>query len=166
MVIILMGVSGCGKTTIGRLLSEKLNIPFFDADNFHTDNNIRKMKAGIPLNDDDRKPWLNILSEKIKEWNEANGAILACSALKQSYRNILQSKSNDIIFIWLDGSYQLIQARMMRRKDHYMPPELLKSQFEALEPPSEAVRVSIDQPPDNILSEILKTSNNFSADKQ
>lgn len=166
MVIILMGVSGCGKTTIGRLLSEKLNIPFFDADNFHTDNNIRKMKAGIPLNDDDRKPWLNILSEKIKEWNEANGAILACSALKQSYRNILQSKSNDIIFIWLDGSYQLIQARMMRRKDHYMPPELLKSQFEALEPPSGAVRVSIDQPPDNILSEILKALNNFSADKQ
>lgn len=166
MVIILMGVSGCGKTTIGRLLSEKLNIPFFDADNFHTDNNIRKMKAGIPLNDDDRKPWLNILSEKIVEWNEANGAILACSALKQSYRNILQSKSNDIIFIWLDGSYQLIQARMMRRKDHYMPPELLKSQFEALEPPSEAVRVSIDQPPDNILSEILKALNNFSADKQ
>ncbi len=166
MVIILMGVSGCGKTTIGRLLSEKLNLPFFDADNFHTDNNIRKMKAGVPLNDDDRKPWLQTLTEKIKEWNEANGAILACSALKQTYRNILQSKSNDIIFIWLDGSYQLIQARMMRRKDHYMPPELLKSQFEALEPPSEAVRVSIDQPPENILSDILKTLNNFSADKQ
>lgn len=154
MVYVVMGVSGCGKTTIGRLLSEKLNIPFFDADNFHPDENIRKMKAGIPLNDDDREPWLRTLSKKIEDWNLESGAVLACSALKQSYREILKSQTSDVSFIWLDGSYELIESRMKNRDDHYMPPGLLQSQFDDLEPPSDAVRISIDQPPESILSDI------------
>lgn len=166
MVYVVMGVSGCGKTTVGTLLANEKEIPFFDADDFHPEENIRKMQAGNPLNDNDRKPWLKLLSEKIRDWNDDSGAVLACSALKKSYRKTLTSKTRDVMFIWLDGSYELINSRMKNREGHYMPPDLLQSQFDALEPPSEAVRVSIDQPPDNILSDILKTLNNFSADKQ
>jgi len=166
MVYVVMGVSGCGKTTVGTLLANEKKIPFFDADAFHPEENIRKMQGGNPLDDNDRKPWLNILSEKIRDWNDDSGAVLACSALKKSYRKILTSKTNDVTFIWLDGSYDLINSRMQKREGHYMPPDLLQSQFDALEPPSEAVKVNIDQPPDNILSDILKTLNNFSADKR
>ncbi|SRR6056297_1651121 len=166
MVYVVMGVSGCGKTTVGTLLANEKKIPFFDADDFHPEENIRKMQSGNPLDDNDRKPWLNILSEKIRDWNDDSGAVLACSALKKSYRKILTSKTNDVTFIWLDGSYDLINSRMQKREGHYMPPDLLQSQFDALEPPSEAVKVNIDQPPDNILSDILKTLNNFSADKR
>jgi len=166
MVYIVMGVSGCGKTTVGTLLANEKKIPFFDADDFHPEENIRKMQSGNPLDDNDRKPWLNILSEKIRDWNDDSGAVLACSALKKSYRKILTSKTNDVTFIWLDGSYDLINSRMQKREGHYMPPDLLQSQFDALEPPSEAVKVNIEQPPDNILSDILKTLNNFSADKR
>lgn len=156
MVIILMGVSGCGKTTTGERLSEKLKLPFFDADDFHPAENIKKMKAGTPLNDNDRLPWLQILSEKIKEWSEANGAVLACSALKKDYRDILQSKTEDVTIIWLDGSYELIKSRMQDREGHYMPPGLLKSQFDALEPPSNAIRIDIDKKPETVVSEILE----------
>jgi len=166
MVYVVMGVSGCGKTTVGKLLANHKEIPFFDADDFHPKENIRKMQAGIPLNDNDREPWLNVLSENIKEWNEDMGAVLACSALKRSYRDTLKSSTNDTIFIWLDGSYDLIKSRMQNRDGHYMPPNLLQSQFNALEPPSDAVKVSIDQSPDSILSDILKTLNNFTADNR
>lgn len=156
MVYVAMGVSGCGKTTVGKLLAHHKSIPFFDADDFHPEENIRKMQAGIPLNDSEREPWLNILSKKIEEWNETSGAVLACSALKQSYREILQSKSDSVTFIWLDGSYELIESRMLKRKNHYMPPGLLQSQFDALEPPTAAIKVSINQPPESILSDILQ----------
>ena len=155
MVYIVMGVSGCGKTTIGNLLAREKQIPFFDADDFHPPVNIKKMSAGIPLDDSDRLPWLQVLSEKIKEWSEANGAILACSALKKDYRDILQSKTEDVTIIWLDGSYELIKSRMQDREGHYMPPGLLKSQFDALEPPKNAIRIDIDKKPETIVSEIL-----------
>jgi len=156
MVYVVMGVSGCGKTTVGKLLAKEKEIPFFDADDFHPENNIQKMQAGLPLNDDDREPWLNILSEKIREWNDESGAVLACSALKKSYRNTLKSETSDVTFIWLDGSYDLIKSRMQNRVGHYMPPGLLQSQFDALEPPSHAVKISIDQSPDSILSDIIQ----------
>jgi len=156
MVYVVMGVSGCGKTTVGKLLAKEKEIPFFDADDFHPENNIQKMQAGLPLNDDDREPWLSILSEKIREWNEESGAVLACSALKKSYRKTLTSKTGDVTFIWLDGSYDLIRSRMQNREGHYMPPGLLQSQFDALEPPSNAVKISINQPPDSILSDIMQ----------
>jgi len=155
MVYIVMGVSGCGKTTIGNLLAREKQIPFFDADDFHPPVNIKKMSAGIPLDDSDRLPWLQILSEKIKEWSETNGAVLACSALKKDYRDILQSKTEDVTIIWLDGSYELIKSRMQDREGHYMPPGLLKSQFDALEPPNNAIRIDIDKKPETIVSEIL-----------
>jgi carbohydrate kinase (thermoresistant glucokinase family) len=159
-----MGVSGCGKTTVGKLLAREKSIPFFDADDFHPVENIQKMQAGKPLNDNDREPWLNILSKKIKEWNNKSGAVLACSALKESYRLTLTSRTDRVLFIWLDGSFELIKSRMQNREGHYMPPKLLQSQFDALEPPSGAVKVGIDQSPDSILSEILNRLNNFSTD--
>jgi carbohydrate kinase (thermoresistant glucokinase family) len=164
MVYVVMGVSGCGKTTVGKLLAHHKSIPFFDADDFHPKENIKKMQAGIPLNDNDREPWLNILSEKIKEWDNKSGAVLACSALKESYRRTLTSRTESVMFIWLDGSYDLIKKRIQKREGHYMPPGLLQSQFDALQPPSNAVKVNIDQPPDSILSEILNRLNNSSTD--
>ncbi|MCC5941244.1 MAG: gluconokinase [Balneolaceae bacterium] len=157
MVYIVMGVSGCGKTTIGKMLAEEKNLPFFDADDFHPEENVEKMRNGIPLNDDDRKPWLLNLSQKISEWNRSGGAVLACSALKESYRKLLISKSgqNQVQFIYLQGSKGLISKRMKIRTGHYMPAELLDSQFKDLEEPKIALTVSINSDPESITNEIL-----------
>lgn len=153
-----MGVSGCGKTTIGSLLANKIDFPFYDADDFHPKSNVEKMKSGQPLNDDDRKPWLQILSKKIEEWNNKKGAVLACSALKKKYRTLLASNPgpSEITFVYLKGSKTLIANRLQNRKDHYMPPNLLDSQFEDLEEPETAITISIDQTPKKIVSSILK----------
>ena len=150
-----MGVSGCGKTTVGKRLSQKIGLPFFDADDFHPPENVEKMKSGQPLNDDDRQPWLKILSDRISKWNRSGGAILACSALKRSYRAILQSKSKDVQFVYLKGDRDLILDRIKNRSGHYMPPELLDSQFEALEEPDDAITISIEPSPDEIVGKIL-----------
>ncbi len=159
MVYVIMGVSGCGKTTIGKLLAKQLKLSFYDADNFHPQTNIRKMEQGIPLNDDDRKPWLDILSKKINEWNQTGGAVLACSALKKSYRDLLRNVNSDgavnVKFIYLKGSKEIIYKRLNDREGHYMPPELLNSQFQDLEEPKHALTVNIDQKPDTILKHIL-----------
>lgn len=166
MVIILMGVSGCGKSTVGELLSKRLHLPFYDADDFHPESNVDKMIRGEALNDHDRTPWLNLLSDKIREWDQNGGAILACSALKEKYRvQLLQSmdKSTQIVpddnqinvlFVYLKGSKKLIKNRLTDRKGHYMPPELLDSQFKDLEEPSEALIVNIDKKPEDIINEI------------
>ncbi len=160
MVYIVMGVSGCGKTTIGKMLATHLNVPFFDADDFHPPSNIKKMRNGKPLNDDDRKPWLKKLSELISEWNKNSGAVLACSALKKQYRNELEKSenkgNNQITFIYLKGSKELIYNRLKNRDDHYMPPELLDSQFRDLEEPDDSITVKIEERPESILGEILK----------
>ena len=135
MVIIVMGVSGSGKTHVGKLLAEALSLPFYDADNFHPPHNVAKMKQGHPLTDADRAPWLAILADKITEWNQRGGAILACSALKESYRVQLSSEyTADVRFAYLQGSKELILKRMLAR-DHFFPPELLDSQFADLEEP-------------------------------
>ncbi len=155
MVVIIMGVSGCGKTTVGKLLAINLDLPFYDADDFHPPKNVKKMSSGEPLNDQDRKPWLEILSNEIEEWNSNKGAILACSSLKKSYRDILISKSDDVQFVYLKGDRDTILKRMRARKDHYMPPELLDSQFITLEEPDSAITVTIDKSPTMIVSEIV-----------
>lgn len=167
MVIILMGVSGCGKSTIGKLLSNELNLPFYDADDFHPKRNVEKMRRGKSLNDDDRAPWLNLLSGKIIDWSRTGGAILACSALKEKYRNQLCQKDgngtqsrldedeNRVLFIYLKGAKELIKNRLQNRIRHYMPADLLDSQFNDLEEPDDALIIDIDQEPNAILNEIL-----------
>ena len=155
-----MGVSGSGKTTIGELLAKKLAIPFYDGDDFHPEENVKKMAAGHPLNDEDRKSWLLRLNALSQE-NSENGAVIVCSALKQSYRNILQKGVEDkAVFLFLSGSFETILDRMQKRKGHFMPPDLLKSQFETLEIPNDSRSVSIDQTPENILAEIVQKLKN------
>lgn len=157
MVYILMGVSGAGKTLIGQKLSNKLGIPFFDGDNFHPDQNVEKMKSGNPLNDKDRRPWLKLLAKKINEWNKEGDAILACSALKGRYRELLRSESSEenIAFIYLKGPKSLIAERISDRSDHFMPEKLLDSQFDALEEPKKCVTVDINQSPDAVVDTIV-----------
>lgn len=161
MVFIVMGVSGCGKTTVGQLLAKKINIPFYDADDFHPKDNVEKMQNGLPLNDDDRKPWLTLLAKNISDWNKSGGAVLACSALKKSYRDLLKTGSDSpelskqVRFIYLKGSKELIYKRLLNRSHHYMPPDLLESQFRDLEEPHDALYVQIDQKPQKIVHDII-----------
>ncbi|MDW3193975.1 MAG: gluconokinase [Cytophagales bacterium] len=154
-LIIIMGVSGTGKSTIGELLSEKLQLPYHDADDFHPEANVQKMQQGNPLNDQDREPWLQLLSDKLEGWSDT-GTILACSALKEKYRRTL-SKSNQLPIKWvhLVGSFEVIRERMLTRKNHYMPESLLQSQFDALENPTNAIDVNIENTPKEMVAEIL-----------
>jgi len=154
-VIVIMGVSGCGKTTIGKLLSQKYGIPFYDADDFHPKANIEKMEKGIPLNTSDRIPWLEVLANKIEEWKNTDGAIMACSALKEKYRTILVSKYNTIIWVVLLGSHDLIQDRIKKRHGHFMKSDLLNSQFNDLEIPEYGIHIDISQPIEKITKEII-----------
>jgi carbohydrate kinase (thermoresistant glucokinase family) len=156
-IYILMGVSGSGKSTIGRALSARTKLPFFDADDYHPEANVAKMAAGQPLNDDDRQPWLETLAALLKKQaQDGEGAILACSALKASYRNTLEKGlSKKPLFVYLKGSAELISARMQARTGHFMPPALLASQFAALEEPQDALVVSIDQSIEQIVEDIL-----------
>jgi gluconokinase len=132
MIVIIMGVSGCGKSTIGRPLAERLGYPFLDADEFHPPGNVAKMAAGIPLTDADRQPWLELLNAKLRA---QDNAVLACSALKESYRRTLSQGLADCRLVHLRGSIELIRARLQERQHRYMPASLLESQFAALEPP-------------------------------
>lgn len=154
-VMVVMGVSGCGKTTIGEKLSKKLKLPFFDADDFHPKENVHKMKNGLPLNNEDRFPWLKILANNIQKWGENDGAIIACSALKEKYREILVSKSKNIVWIYLSGDQNLIRARIEQRQGHYMNSILLASQFKDLEIPEYGIHIDISQSPEKIITEIL-----------
>ena len=158
MIYVVMGVSGCGKTTIGRMLAAELGLPFYDADDFHSQQNIDKMRQGIPLSDKDRTLWLQKLSESIQDWENAGGAVLACSALKETYRAALKTVKS-ICWIYLDGSRQTILQRVSARQHHYMPPALLDSQLEALEKPAYGLHVNIALPPDQIIEEIMSKLN-------
>jgi len=158
-VLVVMGVSGSGKSKIGKLLSKKLNLPFYDGDDFHSEANIEKMSSGTPLNDNDRKEWLIELN-KLALKNKKVGAIIACSALKKNYRSILRAgMGNYMAFVYLNGTFELIRSRLENRKDHFMPMNLLKSQFDTLEPPSNEISVSIDKSPESIVKDILKQLN-------
>jgi gluconokinase len=156
-VIVLMGVSGAGKTTVGRKLAEALHRPFIDGDDLHPVANVAKMSAGIPLTDDDREPWLEALNSAIRELKRNGLApVVACSALKQRYRIRLAEGIDEIIFIHLRADPAALVARLSERRDHYMPPALLDSQFETLEEPVDALTVDANMSPELIVDTILK----------
>lgn len=156
MLFIVTGVCGTGKTTLGMLLSEYFSLPFFDADKFHPQANIEKMSKGFPLDDEDRLPWLQSLAEQLNESEKSGGAVLACSALKESYRKILQANKK-INWIHLKGSRDLIWQRMAARKDHYMKPEMLDSQLEIWEEPEYGLKLNIDQSPEEMFKQVISS---------
>ncbi|MFM5900220.1 MAG: gluconokinase [Dolichospermum sp.] len=151
-----MGVSGAGKTTIGKLLAELLNWEFRDADNFHKLANIKKMQMGISLNDDDRMPWLEDLQVAIRNWLQENkNVVLACSALKTSYRQMLIIDSR-IQLVYLQGSFDVIENRLKARTNHFMTEKLLRSQFSDLEEPEDCICVDVSQAPEVIVEKIKR----------
>lgn len=156
MIVILMGVSGSGKTTIGRKLAQDLKGPFYDADNYHSPANREKMGRGIPLTDEDRISWLQILHDEMKIWDAENSrTFLACSALKQKYRDQL-SEGLAVQWVYLKGDKEVLRQRLQGRKDHFAGPQLLESQMEALEEPSNALLVDIRKEPDTIVKQLVE----------
>jgi gluconokinase len=158
--LIVMGVSGSGKSTIADRLAERLCWTYEDGDRFHPASNVAKMKAGQPLTDGDRWPWLRAISDEIDRVCKAGQhAVIACSALKRAYRDVLVHGRNDVRIVFLNGAQPLIASRLALRKDHFMPPGLLDSQFKTLEPPEaneNPVTVSIDAPVDAIVEDVLR----------
>ena len=154
--IVLMGVSGCGKTTVGVALGERLGVDYRDGDDLHSPENIAKMSRGEPLTDDDRWPWLALVGQDLSE--AGTGIVVGCSALKRRYRDrIRQVAARKVIFVHLAGARELVETRLTARSGHFMPAGLLDSQFASLEPPDadeHAVTVDIGQPLDNIVAHI------------
>jgi gluconokinase len=160
-IIVAMGVSSSGKTTVGEAIARRLHAPFLDADKYHSEANIKKMSAGIPLTDEDRWPWLEAFGKALHEAAVPKGvAVGACSALKRSYRDYLTKAAGEpVLFVYLEGSYELIDARIKARKHHFMPESLLRSQFATLEPPGpdeNALTVPVDDAPDRIAERVVK----------
>jgi gluconokinase len=154
MIVIVMGVVGSGKTTVGRLLAQQLGWEFADADDFHPAANVEKMRRGIALDDADRKPWLVRLRAEIAGWiASGRSAVLACSALKRSYRDELRV-SSDVQFVYLKGSPELIAQRLRARQGHFTGEQILASQFAALEEPDSAIVVDISQAPEQVVAQI------------
>jgi gluconokinase len=156
MIVVVMGVSGSGKTTVGQQLASRLGCTFFDADDFHSQANIDKMSHGVPLTDDDRESWLDSLARVLRDCVEKKqSAVLACSALKQKYRDRLRV-SDDFQFVYLRGSYEQILSRMQQRQ-HFMKPEMLASQFAALEEPKDAIVVDVALAPEVIVENVMRS---------
>lgn len=155
MIVVVMGVTGCGKSTVGAALGERLGWPFLDADDFHPPANVEKMRAGAPLVDEDRWPWLDRLARELASIERAGGhAVLACSALRNAYRDRL-AVAGDVRFVHLAGSQALIGERLAQRSHRYMPASLLASQFATLEAPTDAVAVDIDAPVETLVDRIV-----------
>lgn len=157
MIIIVMGVSGCGKTTVGEKLVASLGWEFGDADDFHPRENIEKMRRGMALDDTDRLPWLQKMQDVIKQrLSENRNLVLTCSALKASYRQILLVNRESVKLVYLKGSFKLIEQRLKQRQNHFMDEKLLKSQFDTLEEPADAIVVDISQSIEIIVKEIIE----------
>ena len=158
MILVLMGVSGCGKTTVGKILASQLGWVFYDADDFHPQSNVEKMRAGQALTDEDRWPWLDRLNALLRS-SEVGGedAIMACSALRQVYRDRLAQGCKDVRWRFLKGTFELIQSRLAVRKGHYMNPSLLQSQFATLEEPVDAIVIDITGPPEALADRIRES---------
>lgn len=159
-LIVIMGVSGSGKSSVGELLAERLGVPFIEGDKLHPKANIEKMSAGTPLDDEDRWPWLDIIGEKLVAARNT-GAILSCSALKKIYRDRLRNAvGNDLTFVYLDGSRDLLMERLTDRPGHFFKPALLDSQLETLEKPQDEPRtltVDVTPPQEEIVEDIVET---------
>lgn len=158
MIVVVMGVAGAGKTSVGRLLARRLGCDFAEGDAFHPDRNVEKMRAGIPLGDADRGPWLEALASEIEAWSAAGrDVVLACSALKRSYRERLVRGRSGLRLVHLRGDPALLRARLEARRGHFMPAALLESQLEALEPPvpeEDALELDVAAPPEQLAAEI------------
>ena len=148
-----MGVAGCGKTTIGSKLARSLGVLFLDADDFHPEANLKKMSSGTPLDDSDRIPWLESLREELRS---NRGCVLACSALKQNYRSMLEDADRNTRFIMLDISKETARRRLLSRANHFMPETLIDSQFDSLERPTDALVVDAEAPVNSVLDVILR----------
>ena len=152
---------GCGKTTIGKLLSKRLDWPFYDGDDLHPPENVEKMRKGIALNDVDRQPWLEILREEIRTWLQSGrSTLLACSALKQLYRDILGIDQKNVISVYLQGSYELLHKRIESRQHSYMNKRLLQSQIDIMEKPQGGLTIDISLTPEEITDIIIKSISN------
>jgi gluconokinase len=152
-LVVVMGVSGSGKTTVGTALAERLGVQYAEADDFHPPENVAKMASGVPLTDADRVPWLDAIAAWLKA-QDGEGGVVTCSALRRAYRDRLRRAAPEVFFLHLDGSPELIGERLAGREGHFMPPALLRSQFETLEPldPDEAgAAVPIDGTPDEVM---------------
>lgn len=155
--VIVMGVAGSGKTTVGQALAQRLGWDFYDADGFHPIENISKMASGIPLDDSDRAPWLASLHALIAaSLKEERPAVLACSALRESYRQKLLEGNNDVLVVYLKGNYDLIWSRLSARRDHYMKPQMLRSQFDVLEEPTDVLTMDITMSMEEIVGAIVE----------
>jgi gluconokinase len=156
--LVVMGVSGCGKSTVGAMLAQRLGIRYIEGDQFHPAENLRKMGAGIPLADKDRKSWLMELQRQLHAAKQArDSVVLTCSALKRSYRDLLREADPDLIFIHLAGTPEVIAARMQKRTGHFMPPSLLESQFHDLQAPApdeHAFTFNIDMPLEQLVEQV------------
>lgn len=158
--VVVMGVSGCGKSTVGRALAQQLGVAYVEGDEWHPPANVKKMAAGTPLTDDDRRDWLQALAGRLGAARAAGqGLVLSCSALKRSYRDLLRAQSPGLRFVFLHGSRDLLARRLAARTGHYMPPSLLQSQLDTLEPPAadeQAIELDIGRPPEQLAQAALQ----------
>ncbi|MCB2153354.1 AAA family ATPase [bacterium] len=158
MIIVVMGVTGCGKTTLGRALAARLVIPFHDADDHHPETNLQKLRRDEPLDDADREDWLRIVASHIAEWKADAGAVLACSALKEAYRNVLREADSHIHLVYIECTRETIDARLRHRKGHSLVgrfDRIIEGQFRDLEPPRDAIRVSCLSSVEAAVEEVL-----------
>lgn len=157
MIVVVMGVSGSGKSAAGSALAQRLGWRFYDADDFHPPENVARMRAGIALTDDDREYWLAHLRDLLERADAENdSAVLACSALRRRFREELRSAAREVRFVYLRGSFELIEGRLRARQGHFMPPELLRSQYEALEEPEDALVIDVHDALEKVVERIVR----------